>query len=850
MSFLGLNTKALMSSEYKHIDINGVSIAYTDRGEGHPVLFVHGFGSFSFTWRKVMPYLPLQFRFVSIDLKGHGHSEKKCDEHLAPFDQSVILTEFIKRLDLRNMVVVAHSTGGTVSLITLFNDEIRERTERLVLIDSHGVLNQMPDFINDLAAASPRSFMVRLANENLMVSLVLKQAFHDENKIEDETVLSYADILRQNNAKECLIASARQLEIANVRSFQDNVKKIPFPILLIWGEQDAIADLDEARNFCENMPNAELKVVSECGHCPQEEKPFETAKYIAQFLGVESEIQAEEESGEPSLSESPPAESAPFSIIQAPGDYFRQLKMRRLIDRWSLGAFLIIIFIKILQFLKKLGFRAEENGWRKATGIFLRNEHSKFILASFNLKYYGGDAPPEDREIAKNVIIDRLSDFLRKNPACHWTMEWGFFMAKRKKLFFTDIMESEFDHEGRLLRLIPHFDKSRPAFSILNDEIIASGMEKVIGVYNQHKDIDDLKRAWIIFKSLKRWARRFKGLSYAGRQELRHLAERVLNASFIQFETINEDSEMSLKNKFATPNLKNRRHPGFGLLNIVCRLPENLKEADFWFQHHHVPVDGMPMQEMLLKLKEEWGAVKPLRYPALSSPAAKPEIFYFGKRIFRARVYIDFEKLMKLRKLLNKKYYAEMGGPATVSSMVIWGLAQREYFKDRKFLFPVDTALMMDYPQERNISLIFIRPSGFFNEANPLLGFLKYQREFNQRLLATRSGKSESYELLELYSMIHPLFYYFARYYMPKATGEFLGTAGLTILRDAEMFVSPLTDLQFNGFVALGNLMMPTEDGKTAGAVSICGSRLQVGEYIKAFYELAEKYPSYLGMNL
>jgi hypothetical protein len=190
-----------------------------------------------------------------------------------------------------------------------------------------------------------------------------------------------------------------------------------------------------------------------------------------------------------------------------------------------------------------------------------------------------------------------------------------------------------------------------------------------------------------------------------------------------------------------------------------------------------------------------------------------------------------------------------MGGSATVSSLIIWGLAQAEYFRERKFLFPVDTALMMEYPQERNISLIFIRPSEFFNESDPLLGFLKYQREFNQRLLSTRSGKSESYELLELYSMIHPVFYYFARYYMPKATGEFLGTAGLTILKDAEMFVSPLTDLQFNGFAAIGNLMMPTEDGKTAGSVSICGSRQQLREYIKAFYDLAENYPAYLGME-
>ena len=165
--------------------------------------------------------------------------------------------------------------------------------------------------------------------------------------------------------------------------------------------------------------------------------------------------------------------------------------------------------------------------------------------------------------------------------------------------------------------------------------------------------------------------------------------------------------------------------------------------------------------------------------------------------------------------------------------------------------FPVDTALMEDVPaDQRNISLMVIRPNKYRSEKNSLHGFLHFQREFNQRMFATRLGKSESYELLELYAMIHPMFYYIARYFMPDAMGEILGTAGVTILKDAEMFVSPLTDLQINGFIALGNLMMPTEDGKTAGAVSICGSRALVREYIKAIYSMTENYPEFLHIEL
>ena len=172
-----------------------------------------------------------------------------------------------------------------------------------------------------------------------------------------------------------------------------------------------------------------------------------------------------------------------------------------------------------------------------------------------------------------------------------------------------------------------------------------------------------------------------------------------------------------------------------------------------------------------------------------------------------------------------KNITLKWGGRPTVASMLIWALSRNDDLRNRKFLFPVDTSLLVDYPQDRNISLVIIRPGKFFNEKEPGKGFLQYQREFNRHLFATRLGKSETYELLELYAMIHPLFYYFASKIMPRAMGELVGTAGLTVLRNAEMFVSPMTDVHFNGFIAIGNMRMPTEDGKTACAISFCGTR-------------------------
>ncbi len=817
------------ANDYKYIDIKGVSIAYTDSGSGQPVLFIHGFASFSYSWMKMIGHMPRKLRFITIDLKGYGYSEKRCDDQLSPFDQSIIVASFIRQMKLENLVLVGHSMGGAISLLTLFNEDIRSKISKLILIDSAGFFQKLPDFIDDITATSPDNAILKMANEELLVSLVLKQAFYDHGKIDDEAIREYSGVLRQDKAKECLYASAKQIAIANTKSFHEKIRELSIPTLIVWGREDMIIYLVDALKLKADLKNSEFRLIPKCGHSPHEEMPLETANILSEFIGVHFDPI--------------PSKTHPDIILD------RKFKMRRLIDHWSVGMFFMIILIKFLQLLKTIGFKAKENGWRKVTGIFMRKEHSKFLLASFRINYIGDNSPPENMEAAKKILICRLADFIQRNPACHWSLDWGFFMATRKKLLFTDIVETKISNEGRMLKLTPHFDRTNQNFPLLKNETKESLLAEMIEIYNETTNVSDRRRSWIIYKKLRRWARRVKGLSFSGRQELRHIIDRLMNSSFIQFDTLPNDPSKFTRSRMATPDMRRCSHPGFGLLNIVCRFTSDYSESDLWFQYHHVSVDGMPMQEMLQDLKKEWGALGQVKYPALSSSAAKPESLYHGHNLFRARIYISFERFLKFRKHLNEKYYVEMGGPATVSSMIIWGLAQQAYFRERKFVSPVDTSLITDPSTGRNISFVIIRPKKFFNEHDPLDGFLKYQKEFNQHLFATSIGKSESHELLELYALMHPLFYQFTSKVMPKTLGELVGTAGLTILKSAEMFISPISDLHINGFLAIGNMAMPTEDGKTAGAVSICGSREQIHEYIRAMEHLTEHYHDFLFKN-
>lgn len=822
--------------ERKYLEIKdeaNVSVfvaCYETGGKGQTVFIAGGFAAFPGTWEKALPFLPENCRYVGIDLKGFGNSSKETYERLSPHNQAFLIEQVIQKLDIADFVMVGYSLGCIPCLLAMDSPAIRSRVKRLILINGIGIHDDQPFFATRISSLSEDNPLLKFDSPEVTAYLFLRYLYSGEERIDRQTLTTYSDYFKMPGARESLVASVQQKQLDDVEKFRHMLWSIEVPTLILHGAKDRVTKPGDAEFLDRNIPDSRLESIENCGHLPLEELPETTVRLISGFIR-EEEVAPREHQDAP-----------------VPRSVYSRLNMRRLVDRWSPGTMLIFFFVKILQLLKKMGMRAEENGWRKATGIFLRNEYSKFVLGTFRLRYYENTVPPNEHA-ARQQVIARLADFLRRNSSVHWSVEPGFFQLGRRKLHFTDIVEAFWDGKGRLVRLEAHLDQSRNYFSILNETHVRKALDKLVKVYNRNLNTNVLKRPTVVSRKMRRWAvRGEKGVGFTGRLELRGLVDRLLTATFIHCETLSDEKELFLRRRLATPNIKIYRHPGWGLLNIICRFTPDYSEVDLWLQYHHVPVDGMPMQELLKQLKNEWGSCGPIHYPALGSSDARPEMFYYGNQLFRARVYVGFELILAIRKRMNELYFSRMGGPATIAGMLIWGLAQHPAFADSKVVFPVD--LMEDSTRinERELSLVFIRPGQYRNPEDPISGFVEFQKEFNWRVWRTRAGRSESYELLELYSMIHPLFYYIARYIFPKATGEILGTVGLTVIRGAEMFISPLSDLQKNGFMSIGNLAMPTVDGGTSGVVSICGDRLQLRRYIEAITMMAENYHSFLGM--
>ena len=91
---------------------DGAQIFYKDWGSGQPVLFSHGWPLSADTWDAQMVFLGRQgYRVIAHDRRSHGRSPQTWDgNHMDRYADD--LSELIEALDLRELILVGHSTGG------------------------------------------------------------------------------------------------------------------------------------------------------------------------------------------------------------------------------------------------------------------------------------------------------------------------------------------------------------------------------------------------------------------------------------------------------------------------------------------------------------------------------------------------------------------------------------------------------------------------------------------------------------------------------------------------------------------------------------------------------------------
>ena len=107
------------ASTKKHIQVLGKRMAYTEEGEGPPIVFLHGNPTSSFLWRKVIPPVAGQGRCLAPDLIGMGDSDKLDDSGPGSYrfvEHRRYLDGWLEAVGVTdNVVLVGHDWGGALA---------------------------------------------------------------------------------------------------------------------------------------------------------------------------------------------------------------------------------------------------------------------------------------------------------------------------------------------------------------------------------------------------------------------------------------------------------------------------------------------------------------------------------------------------------------------------------------------------------------------------------------------------------------------------------------------------------------------------------------------------------------
>lgn len=261
----------------------------TDGDNKPPVLLLHGLGDEADTWRHVLPLISARCRAVAPDLPGFGRSDQGKRRYTVPFFVSTVL-ELLDHLSLPRVTLVGHSNGAVIA--QEFALQHPGRVERLVLVGGSLVSQQNkpdPSLLLFLIPGIGEWSYNRLRKDPQAAYRSLKAYY---NRLED---LSQADrdFLFQRVNERVWSSGQRRGFLATLRGLvswlPSQQKGLPArlrdfhtPTTVIWGENDRIMPVQNARALVEMLPAARLVIVPGAGHNVHQEKPDAVAYVILQ----------------------------------------------------------------------------------------------------------------------------------------------------------------------------------------------------------------------------------------------------------------------------------------------------------------------------------------------------------------------------------------------------------------------------------------------------------------------------------------------------------------------------------------------------------------------------------------
>jgi haloalkane dehalogenase len=256
---------------YRRQQIGGLNTCWLDVGTGEMIVALHGIPTSSTLFQPLVAYLT-DYRLVAPDLLGQGQTETPSLGKLVFSAYMRHLSQFLETVADPQVHLVVHDFGGLLGI--RWACEHPQRIKSLVIL------------------STLHSWDVRWFFTCCLVyggNLVMGQSF-------DQWALNASLKAAHGRFKELMQNWSRPWTRRRIlRGFDhfapDHARKnrlalaeLRAPTLIVWGENDVVFPIFQAKRFSTTVPHAKLVTIPGCGHWSPIDAPERVGQAIADFL--------------------------------------------------------------------------------------------------------------------------------------------------------------------------------------------------------------------------------------------------------------------------------------------------------------------------------------------------------------------------------------------------------------------------------------------------------------------------------------------------------------------------------------------------------------------------------------
>ncbi|HHH46101.1 MAG TPA: alpha/beta fold hydrolase [Thiotrichales bacterium] len=258
---------------------DGGRLHYIDEGEGPVLLLLHGNPTWSFLYRDIVSNLKDRFRLIAPDYPGFGLSTAGEGYGHTPEEHARAISELVRRLDLRDVVILMQDWGGPIGFRVALDDP--DRFDGFVIGNT---------WAWPLERAGQRGFSLLMGGWpgrfgawccNAVVRFFMSKGV--ATGLSDRELAMYLGPFARRERRAPTHISPAQLRGAHA-FLADIYARLPSladrPVLLTWGTQDFAFQAPERTRFESLFPRHRTLLLDRAAHFIQEDAPMEIAAAI------------------------------------------------------------------------------------------------------------------------------------------------------------------------------------------------------------------------------------------------------------------------------------------------------------------------------------------------------------------------------------------------------------------------------------------------------------------------------------------------------------------------------------------------------------------------------------------